>query len=67
MGGWEALPTGDDCCESEDYNNNIPTHMGMWDRVKTALTILCMAMIGIGIGCLFLFVRWVGGMESMVH
>lgn len=61
--GWEALPTKDDFYDKEDHN--IP--MGVWERVKTALTIVCMTMLGLGLGCLFLFVRWVSGMEGLVH
>lgn len=57
------MPTKDDFYDKEDHN--IP--MGVWERVKTALTIVCMTMLGLGLGCLFLFVRWVSGMEGLVH
>ena len=56
---WEAIPTSE--CEDYDYSSGT---RGLRERLKTALAIVGMSLIGVGIGGLFIFTRWVMGMEN---
>ena len=59
---WEAVPTSE-CAEYDDARDT----MGVRERIKTALMVVGMSLIGIGIGCFFVFVRWITGMEKSMH
>jgi hypothetical protein len=51
--GWEAVPLTD------DPGTRLETTE---ERLRAACKILGMTAIGVGIGCLFVFVRWATGM-----
>ena len=59
---WEAIPTG----ECTEYDHTRGT-LNARERCKVSLMIIGMSLIGVGIGCLFIFIRWVTGMERAVH
>jgi len=52
-GGWRPVATTDGECRIDTLS----------DRVRVACRVLGMALLGTGIGCVFVFARWFIGIE----
>ena len=55
---WEALPTIE-YLGHEDYS--VPLVARVWDRIRIAVQIVLMSIFGL---IIFLFVRWVAGLDG---
>jgi hypothetical protein len=62
--GWDPLPTSDlseyGCAQQQETLN-------ARERFKTALKVMGMCALGIGMGFLFIFVRWAAGLEGSMR
>jgi hypothetical protein len=55
---WEAIPTQEDQCSS---SSRLETQE---QRLCVAIKILGMTLLGLGIGCSFIFIKWVFGIDA---
>ena len=62
--GWDPLPTGE--LSEYGYAEQQET-LNSRERFNTALKIMGMSALGVGMGCLFIFVRWAAGLEGSMR
>lgn len=63
--GWDPLPTSD--LSEYGYAQQQQETLNARERFKTALKVMGMCALGIGMGCLFVFIRWAAGLEGSMH